>query len=87
MDFNEDHVGAFFALYGQLEEVAWILCKADVPSGDFSVQVIVDRTKFKKIPEIIMCRDKKIFVVMQARRTHCWLCPENQCLGQLYPRR
>lgn len=35
MDIKEDHVGDFFALYGQVEEVARILSKTDVPTGDF----------------------------------------------------
>lgn len=48
MDIKDDHVGgAFFALYGQVEEVARILSKAGLPTGDFSVQVILDRTQFQ----------------------------------------
>lgn len=71
MDINKDHVEAFFASYGQVEEVTCILSKAGVPSRDFAVQVILDRMKFNKIPDILMCRDRKIFVIIEGRRPHC----------------
>lgn len=54
LDINEDHVGAFLALFGQVQEVAHILSKAGVPSGHISIQVILDRIKFQEIPNILV---------------------------------
>lgn len=73
MDINEDHVGAFFAMYGQVEEVAQMTSKAGIPSGDFIVQVILDRTKFHEISDILFCRGGKIFVVVEGRRLHSYV--------------
>lgn len=77
----KDHMGAFFVLYGHLEEVTRIWC---VPSRDFSVQVILDRTKLQEIPDIL-CRGKRIFVVVQGRRPHCWLCGTSGHLAKMCP--
>lgn len=82
LNLNKDHMGAFFVLYGQVEEVAHILC---VPSGDFSVQVILDRTKLQEIPDILVCRGKRIFVVVEGRRPHCWLCGTVGHLAKMCP--
>lgn len=65
LNINKDHMGAFFVLYGQVEEAAHILC---VPSKNFSVQVILDRMKLQEIPDILVCRSKRIFVVVEGRR-------------------
>lgn len=46
MDINEDRLGGFFAFYVQVEEVVRILNKSGVPSTEFSIQVILDKTKF-----------------------------------------
>lgn len=73
MDINVDYVGAFFAMYGQVEEVARMTSKVGVPSGNFAVQVILDRTKFQEIPDILLCRGGKIFVVVEVR-PYCCLC-------------
>lgn len=54
LDINEDYVGAFLALHGQVEEVAHILSKAGVPSGQISIQVILYRIKFQEIPNILV---------------------------------
>lgn len=56
MYIKDDHVGDFFTLYDQVDEVAWILSKSGVPTGDFLVQVILDRSKFQEIPDILMYR-------------------------------
>lgn len=64
LDITKVHVGAYFALYGQIEEVACVLRKVDVLSGDFAIQVILDRKNFQEITDTLVCRGKRIFVVV-----------------------
>lgn len=63
--------------------------KAGIPSGDFTVQMILDRTKFQEISDILFCRGGKIFVVVEGRRLHCYvtghmakLCPGQKPVPQ-----
>lgn len=47
MDINEDHLEARFASYCLLEEIARILNKADVPTGDLSVHYVPGKKDFR----------------------------------------
>lgn len=61
-------------MHGQVEEVTRMLSKDGVLTGKFLVQVILGMTKFREIPDIHVCRGRKIFVVVECSRPHCWLC-------------
>lgn len=43
LNISKDHVGTFFVLYEQVGYVTCILSKAGVLSGDFTIQVTLDR--------------------------------------------
>lgn len=68
-----------------IEEVTCILNKAGVPSRDFSVQVILDRMKFQEIPNTLVYRGKRIFVVVGGRRPHYLLCGTAGHLAKMCP--
>lgn len=62
-----------------------MLCKAGVPTGDFVVQVIRNKTRFQIFPDILLCRGKIIFVVVEKRRLPCWLCGTTSHLAKICP--
>lgn len=79
MYITEDHVGAFFAEYGPVEVVTAIKSKAGISTGD------LNREAFKNIPNIITCRDRSIYVVVEGRRPFCWVCSKPGHLAKSCP--
>lgn len=43
--------------------------------------------KFNKIPDILMCRDRKIFVIVEGRRPHSLLCDTASYMMKMCPGR
>lgn len=46
-----------------------------------AIQVILDRKNFQEIPDTLVCRGKRIFVVVEG----CWLCGVTSHLAKTYP--
>lgn len=69
VDIPEDRMGTFFAKYG---EVNALISKAAIAKDDLEVQVTVSRESFGEIPNTLVCRDKRMLVVIVGRRQYCW---------------
>lgn len=74
IDISEDRLGAFFAQYGKVEWVAGIVSKAGIATGDVLIEITLTRKNFNDIPNIIMCRDRQMLVVVEGRKPNCWAC-------------
>lgn len=64
VDISGDRLGAFFAQYGLVEEVIKTISKAGIATEDFVWQVTLRRKRFVEIPNVLICRDKMIPVVV-----------------------
>lgn len=51
-----------------------LISKAGIETGDMEMQVTVNRKSFGEIPNILVCRDKRVLVVVEVRRPYCWFC-------------
>lgn len=71
---SQDRMEEFFAKYGQVQEVSAVRGKADIATGDIVLQIVFIRQSFQNIPNILTCRDKRMFVVVEGRRLCCWSC-------------
>lgn len=65
IDISEDRLGAFFALYGKVEKVTGIA------TGDVTIEITLTRKNFIDIPNILMCRERRMIVVVEGRRPYC----------------
>lgn len=50
VDIREHWMGAFFAKYGQVDEVSAVIDKSVIVTGDIVLQVILARQSFREIP-------------------------------------
>lgn len=50
--------------FGQVGDVPRVLSKADVPTGDFGLQVTLNRSHFLDIPDTLMCRGRKMNIIV-----------------------
>lgn len=66
VDINGDRLGAFFARYGEVE--------AGIATGVFVVQVTLIQKSFREIPNVLICWEKMMPVVVEGRRPYCWSC-------------
>lgn len=74
MDITKDRMEAFYTLYGQIEDVSAGINKVDIAIGVFVLHVTMTHKRFSEIPNILMCREKRMPVVVEGRQPHCWLC-------------
>lgn len=70
----EDRLAAYFSKFGFINDVSQIMSKAGISTRDFVLQVIMDRKLFLDIPDTLACRQCKMFVIVDGRRSHCWTC-------------
>lgn len=64
LDICEDHLGALFSKYGQVEEVLSIMSKAGIATGDIMLQVTLTRQAFGEIPNILMSSEKQMLLLV-----------------------
>lgn len=89
IDICEDHMGAFFSSYGQVEEVTFITSKSGITTGNIVLEVTLTHQAFGNIANILMCRKKWMLVVVEATdptagRVVPWgTCPRCAPLGIL----
>lgn len=74
IDISEDRQGAFFAQYGKVERVGGVISKAGISTGDALIEITLTRKNFNDIPNVIMCRDRRILVVVEGYKPYCWAC-------------
>lgn len=74
VDITEDRMGTFFSQYEQVEEVSAVISKAGIATRDFVLQVTLTRRSIADIPNLLMCREKRmlVVVVVEDRRSYCW---------------
>lgn len=58
-----------------------------INTGHCVLQVTISCKNFLDIPDILICQDKRILVVVEERRPHCWSCSTaghlfKACLGK-----
>lgn len=63
VDICEDRIEAFFSKYGDVEGVNASISKSGIATGDIVLQVTLTRQAFGEIPNILMCREKRMLVV------------------------
>lgn len=69
---KEEHVGAFFTDYGQLEEGASLTIKTCTANGDIILKGTMFRKCILEIADTLTCQGPTIFIVVEDRRPHCW---------------
>lgn len=74
VDIYKDRMGAFFAIFGQVDEVNAIRSKTGISTGDIVLQVVLTRQSFLDITTVLTCRNKRMLVVVEGRRPCCWSC-------------
>lgn len=74
VDISEDRMGSFFTKYSEVSEVKALMSKANIATVDMELYITVNRKNFQEIPNILVCRDRKMLVVVEDRRPCCWSC-------------
>lgn len=74
VDIPEERMGAFFAKYGQVQEVSAVRSKAGIATGDIVLQVVLTWQSFQNIPYILTCREQRMFEVVEGRGPCCRAC-------------
>lgn len=69
MRITKDRLRDFSSKFGQVGDVPVVICKAGIATGNFVLQV----TTFD-IPDILTCRGRIIFVIVEGRRPCRCLC-------------
>lgn len=77
----EDRMAAFFSKYG---EVTSITSKSGTATGDM-LQVTLTCQAFGNIPSILMCREKRMLVVVERRRHYYWSCRVSRHMSKARP--
>lgn len=70
VDISEDKAGAFFSHYRQVEEVSAVVSKASIATGDFVLQVTLTCQNFGVIPNVLMCRERRMLVMVEGRKPY-----------------
>lgn len=66
--------GAFFSKFGKVEEVMALLGKSSIATGDVELQFTLTQRSFGEIPNILLCRERRMLVAVKGRRPCCWSC-------------
>lgn len=74
VDVSTDRMGAYFSKFGSVEEVKAITGKSGIATGDIELQVTITRSSFMEIPNVLLCRERRMLVVVEGRRPSCWSC-------------
>lgn len=74
MDIFEDKMEAFFLKFSKVEEVKALLGKSSIETGDVDLQVTLTQRSFGEIPNILLCRERRILVAVEGWRPCCWSC-------------
>lgn len=71
-DISGDRLEAkCIAKYRQVEDVSVVISKSGIVTRDFVLQVTMSRQSFGEIPNVLMCRKKRILVVVEGHRPFC----------------
>lgn len=79
--------GPFFAKYGQVDEVGAVISKSGIATGDIVLQVSLTRHSSVEIPNLLMCREKRMLVVVEGRHPFCWTCGASGHMSTACPRK
>lgn len=71
ININKDHLGAFFSQFGLVRDVALVISKVGIDT-DIELQVTVIHKSFLDISDTLICHRKNIYVIVKAKRPHCW---------------
>lgn len=85
VDITTNRMGAFFTKYGEVNEVKALSSKSGIETGDMEVQITLDQHNFREIPNTLVCRKRKMLVVVEGRKPCCWLCGVGGPYGQRMP--
>lgn len=58
--------------------------KTNTATGDYVLQIIMSRKNVMDIQNIISCRGRNIFVIVESCRPHCWSCGAAVHLSKAY---
>lgn len=67
-------LGTFLALYGEVKEVSAIISKAGIATRDFVLQVTLTLKSFGEMPNVLVCWERTMPVVVKGRRPYRRLC-------------
>lgn len=62
-----------------------IISKVGIVTGNTVLQVTLTRKNFTDIPNILMCRERRMLVVVKGRRPYCWSCGVLQHMTKACP--
>lgn len=67
VDISDNRMGTFFTKFGEVNKVKALMRKAGIETGDMEVHITLNRKQFLEIPNILVCRDRKMLVVVEGR--------------------
>lgn len=71
---KSNRLGTFFAQYVKVGEVEGVAIKSGIATGDIVLEITLTCKSFAGISNILMCRERRIFAVVEGRRPYCWSC-------------
>lgn len=60
MDISKD-----FSKYSHVKDVNAVISKSGIETGEFVTQVTLTRQSFSEIPNVLMCREKRMLVMVE----------------------
>lgn len=78
-------MGAFFAKYGKVEEFADVINKGGIATDDIAIEIPLTRRSFNDITNTLMCREKRMLVVVEGRRPYYWSCGASGYMAMAFP--
>lgn len=87
VDISKDQMGAFFAQYSQVDDFSATVNKLGITSEDFVIQVTLTWKSFSEIPNILVCQEKMMPVVVEGCYPSCWLCGASGHMSKCVPAR
>lgn len=80
-------MGFFFSRCGVVSDVSIVNSKAGIATSNVEVSLTVIRKNFMAIPNILTCRSRPIYVVVEGRRPFCWASEGAGYLLKAFPGR
>lgn len=85
VDICEDRIGDFFSKYDQVVDINALISKSGITTVYIELQVPMNHKSVGVIPNILVCQEKRTFVVMEERTLCCWLCGASGLMAKECP--
>ena len=80
-------LAAYLNAFGQVEEFNLLRSPAETAYGDYAFRLCLTKDGFKVTPEILICGDRQMMVMMEGRRPRCWACKQIGHIAKFCPQK